>query len=61
VQEKLLPLEDDPLNDLPGALMDLPELSEEPKLRLPVEDELKDLPLFTLELLEDLSSLAEDP
>jgi hypothetical protein len=58
-QVELLPLEG-PLNDLAGALKDLPELSEDLKLRLPAEGELKDLSLVTLGPLKDLPSLEED-
>ncbi len=61
MQEKLPPLEDDPLDDLLGALKDLPELSEDLRLRLLAEGELKDLPLVTLGPLKDLLSLVEDP
>jgi hypothetical protein len=32
------------LEDLPGVLRDLPELSKDPELRVPVEGELEDLP-----------------
>jgi len=42
------------LNDLPGTLKDLPELSED---RMPAEGELKD---FSLGPLKDLPSLGED-
>ena len=58
-QVELLPLEG-ALNDLPGELKDLPELSEDLKLRLPVEGELKDFPLVTLGRLKDLPSPGED-
>lgn len=58
-QEKLLPLEEDPLNDLLGPLKVLPELSEDLKLRLTVEGELKDLSLPLLGALKDLPELSD--
>jgi hypothetical protein len=58
-QVELLPLEGE-LNDLLGALENLPEPSEDLKLRLPAEGELEDLSLVTLEPLEDLPSPGED-
>jgi hypothetical protein len=42
-QERLPPLEGE-LEDLPGVLRVLPELSKDPELRVPVEGELEDLP-----------------
>lgn len=48
-----------------GALKDLPELSENPKLRLPprspMEGALKDLPLLTLGALKDFPSPPAGP
>jgi len=58
-QVELLPLEG-ALNDLLGALKDLPNPSEDLKLRLSAEGWFEDLPLVTLELLKDLPSLGED-
>jgi hypothetical protein len=58
-QVEPLPLEGE-LNDLLGALENLPEPSEDLKLRLPAEGELEDLSLVTLEPLEDLPSPGED-
>jgi len=58
-QVELLPPEGE-LNDLLGALENLPEPSEDLKLRLPAEGELEDLSLVTLGPLKDLPSLGED-
>ena len=58
-QVELQPLEG-ALNDLLGALKDLPNPSEDLKLRLSAEGWFEDLPLVTLELLKDLPSLGED-
>jgi len=55
---ELLPPEG-PLNDLPGALKDLPLLSEDPKLRLLVEGALNDLSLPLPGPLKPLVSAAD--